>query len=324
MIVPQFWAEAKSRKVIDGRQVTIKRFGWSDENQSQAQAHAQSRVNEAMALAESGEKIRKIDHKVPYNGAEGLPIREEIISRYRDSVITRNSYGALCINTPDVMFADIDFVSEPSLKHYCAAFLILFGLSFIGAVLIKSWPVLIVLFFISIIFTTSFALWIFRFISKIRGDEDKISMEKIQKFSNQNPKWHLRIYKTPKGLRVLVMHKTFSTNEDEAIDFLKKLNSDSIYVQMCKNQNCFRARVSPKPWRIGISRLGPRPGVWPIKEERMSDRKKWVEKYEKVANRYASCRFREKIGSDAIDAKAEFIRSVHDKYCRADSDLKIA
>ena len=80
MLVPQYWAEAKEKKIIDGRQVTIKRFGWSDENNQSAQKHAQECVSEAFYLRQSVEKIRRTEPKVPYNGAEGVPIREEIVS----------------------------------------------------------------------------------------------------------------------------------------------------------------------------------------------------------------------------------------------------
>lgn len=44
-----------------------------------------------------------------YNGAQGVPIREEVLERHGDTVITRNGYGAKCLNTPDVLFADVDF-----------------------------------------------------------------------------------------------------------------------------------------------------------------------------------------------------------------------
>jgi len=36
-----------------------------------------------------------------------VPIREEIVSRHGDTIITRNSYGARCLNTPNALFADI-------------------------------------------------------------------------------------------------------------------------------------------------------------------------------------------------------------------------
>jgi hypothetical protein len=40
---------------------------------------------------------------MPYNGAAGVPIREEIVGRHGETVITRNSYGARCLNMPNVL-----------------------------------------------------------------------------------------------------------------------------------------------------------------------------------------------------------------------------
>jgi len=108
MIVPEYWAEAEERVRVDGRQRTLKRFGWSDVSEQDARENARERVREAAARARAGESVRTADQKVAYNGADGLPIREQIIERHGDSVITRNSYGALCLNTPNVLFADID------------------------------------------------------------------------------------------------------------------------------------------------------------------------------------------------------------------------
>ncbi|MFT4843826.1 MAG: hypothetical protein ACI8UD_002340 [Planctomycetota bacterium] len=47
------------------------------------------------------------ERKLPYGGL-GLPIREEIVARNGADIITRNGYGARCLNEPDVLFADID------------------------------------------------------------------------------------------------------------------------------------------------------------------------------------------------------------------------
>ena len=41
--------------------------------------------------------------RMPYNGAAGVPIREEIVGRHGETVITRNSYGARCLNMPNVL-----------------------------------------------------------------------------------------------------------------------------------------------------------------------------------------------------------------------------
>src|SRR6185295_15118966 len=43
MIVPKFWAEARLPHREPGRQVTVRRFGWSDTSEAEAQAHAETR-----------------------------------------------------------------------------------------------------------------------------------------------------------------------------------------------------------------------------------------------------------------------------------------
>ena len=50
--------------------------------------------------------------RVAYNGSNGVPIREEVFAKHDDIIITRNLYGSLCLNTPNVLFADIDFLYD--------------------------------------------------------------------------------------------------------------------------------------------------------------------------------------------------------------------
>lgn len=324
MIVPQYWAEAKLRKKINGRQLTLKRVGWSDESQEDAQKNAEERVADAFADAEQGKQVRRIDHKVPYNGAEGLPIREEIISHHGDAVITRNSYGALCLNTPDVLFADVDFFDEPDTKTSLITFLILLVIVAAFAYFQSSWLMLLGGTVVAMVFTSTVSTLVRKYVVSARGGHDQIALSAIKSFSAQNPSWHLRLYRTPHGYRVLVMHSTFDPLDGEVEGFFKTINADPMYQRMCKNQRCFRARLSPKPWRIGVDHLRPQPGVWPIKAERMADRAKWVAHYNQKAANYASCKFVEQLGSNLVDAKAKAVRQVHDEYCKATQDLVLA
>ena len=78
----------------------VRRFGWSDNSQDAAQVNADERAQEALQRLLSGEKLPRREPKVPYNGGEGVPIREEIVSRHGETIITRNSYEARCLNTP--------------------------------------------------------------------------------------------------------------------------------------------------------------------------------------------------------------------------------
>ncbi|ENU22289.1 hypothetical protein F993_03182 [Acinetobacter proteolyticus] len=322
MIVPQHWAEAKTKTKIAGRQYTIKRFGWSDQNIEAAQSHAEQRVAEAIERIKAGENIRRIDHKVPYNGAEGVPIREQIIAQHDDVIITRNSYGALCLNTPDVLFADIDFEYTPRFRLYLLAFLLLMLLASIGAVYLGSWMILGVGVIVSLILTGLVGKGLFYLQSKLFGTPEQRAFASIQDFSQQYPTWHLRVYLTPKGYRVLAMHQTFEPKSDEAQLLFNAIHADSNYVRMCKNQNCFRARISPKPWRIGVNRLAL--GVWPVSEARLAIRENWVRDYQKQAENYASCKFVAQLGSQVTHIKAKRVQSLHDQYCQSDTRLDIA
>lgn len=282
MIVPEYWSEAKTRITHNGKQRTIMRFGWSDTSEVKAHENATQRVKDAIDRLQAGEAVRARDHKVAYNGAEGLPIREQIVARHGESVITRNSYGALCLNTPDILFADID-VEAPGLLR---------------------------------------SMWLL--ISGAERDPFVAARERVENFAADNPGWLLRLYRTPKGFRVLVMHDTFDPSNELAFEFMQKLGSDPLYMRMCRNQKCFRARISPKPWRIGVEHIKPRPGIWPVKKEKMNVRRDWIRRYEQQASRFSSCRYEATVGKGRSNRKCEAVRSVHDRYCKADRDLDIA
>lgn len=322
MIIPKYWAEAKIKTQLEKRQITIKRFGWSDLNIEEAQTHAETRVAEALEKLKSHQDVRKSDHKIPYNGSEGLPIREEIIDQQNDVIITRNSYGALCLNTPDVLFADIDFNDALSRQLYFSGLFALILLCAVSALLFKSWIVLGIGILFSIMISRQTAEKLLEIQHRFIANPEQQSLALIRSFSQSHPTWHLRVYRTPKGFRVLVMHQIFDPRGEEAQLLFNALQADPNYVRMCKNQNCFRARISPKPWRIGLEAL--RSGVWPVKEQSMHARKVWVDEYQMRAEEYASCKFVEQLGSQLTHPKAKHVQSIHDPYCNANLNLEIA
>ena len=324
MIVPEFWSEAKERVILDGRSLTFTRFGWSDVSEEEALRNATDRVAEAAARARTGESVRLKDHKVSYNGSEGLPIREEIVEKHGDAVITRNGYGALCLNTPDVLFADVDVSTEPRYNllgwvlYVAVLYFAIEQKGFFG----PWWPVILA-GVVSPLFVWPIARAIVKVVGKFRADPFRKALLRIEDYSLRNPSWLIRVYRTPNGFRLLVMHDTFSPEQEPAFQFMQAIHGDSLYEMMCRNQKCFRARISPKPWRLGVDRLRQR-GVWPISPERISDRRAWVEDYSAKSLGYASCRFEKTIGNGVPHKKCEMIRKVHDEYSRADSDLPIA
>jgi len=289
MIVPSFWAEARAQYRRKGKQITIRRFGWSDTSEEDAQHNAQARVDEALARAVSGEALPRPERKVPYNGGNGLPIREEVISRFDETVITRNSYGARCLNTPQVLFADIDFPDAASspLVRSTALVLLAFGagLLYLLAVGGKKPAILWIAGAVGGLLSLSLASTIANLIHRIvvwrKGGSETIARAKVRHFMSKRPDWLAHLYRTPAGLRLLATHRLFDPLEPEVAECFQELGADPVYVAMCLNQHCFRARVSAKPWRIGIEgRITPRPGVWPVSAERLPQRRAWLERYD--------------------------------------------
>ncbi len=328
MIIPKYWAEARLQHRDRQRQVTVRRFGWSDIGEVEAQAHADARVREAFDRAMAGETLLRRERRVAYNGADGVPIREEIVDRAGDTVITRNGYGALCLNTPNVLFADIDFERKLSLHVTIGS--LAFGIGGLFCVLTFGFErgllpsALIGLAFGSVLGLVLAGLadraWV-----AIRGGVERIAGRRIASVIAQHPDWQVRIYRTPAGLRLLALHRLFDPREPEVKMCFDALGVDPMYARMCFNQNCFRARISPKPWRMGLQRIRPPySAVWRPEHADLPARREWIEAYEDQAKAYAACRYVETLGSGPADPAAECVRELHDTLCRADQDLKIA
>lgn len=324
MIIPKYWAEGRSQNRNSGKQVTVRRFGWSDTSQADAQAHADQRAAEALQRLLSGEKLVRREPKTPYHGADGIPIREEILDRRGETIITRNSYGASCLNTPNVFFADIDFVPLPlpDIVRYLKYLSMIIGL-IVALTHSKTQGIGIIIG--ALIIGGPVAESIRLVIRKSRGGNEKIALKTIGDFVTNHPEWSFRVYRTPAGLRLLATHQAFSPNDPIVAKCFKALGTDPIYSRMCLNQQCFRARVSPKPWRIGISNhLKPRPGVWPVKEEHISGRNAWLADYHSVAGAFSSCQFIETLGSGVTHPDVFPVMEWHDELSKANSMLPIA
>jgi hypothetical protein len=324
MIIPSYWAEAKLKTKQNARDITVHRFGWSELDQDDAQRNAEVRVQAALSAIENGEKLAWREYKVPYNGADGVPIREEVIKRYDDCVLTRNSYGAVCLNVEDVVFADLDFEDEggTALKLFCGIFI--FISIFLGAnFFLNAVASLIVALFSTLALWLPLAHLLFFIGQKFSGNPEQRARRRVDDFIKKNPEWLLRLYRTPAGFRVLVMHRKFHAHDSEVKALFQALNTDPVYMRMCERQVCFRARVSPKPWRIGMSKhIGP--GVWPVKTDYLARRAAWVSEYDSIAQRYAACRFVTELGNGRSDSAIDAVRRLHDEWCRAESSNLIA
>lgn len=151
-------------------------------------------------------------------------------------------------------------------------------------------------------------------------------LRRVRDFASRHPDWSLRAYRTPNGLRLLATHRPFDAASPEVEAFFEAVAADPVYRRMCARQRCFRARLTAKPWRIDIAdRLRPRPGVWPVRPERLPQRRAWTERYDAVAAGYAACRFIGTVGRDVVCDELRDVVALHDRESRAlEASLPIA
>ena len=157
------------------------------------------------------------------------------------------------------------------------------------------------------------------------GWPERRAWARVRAFVARHPTWNLRVYRTPAGLRLLATHSTFSARDAEVEACFVALGADPMYARMCRNQRCFRARLTAKPWRIGVGEhLRPRPGVWPVREERRAGREAWIRRYEAAASAFSACRFVESLGSGVIDPRVLPVLTLHDDGAGAHAGRPLA
>lgn len=331
MLVPRYWAEHRIQ-LREGRgpQTTIRRWGWSAESQAAADHHARERAEAVAAEVRAGRKLsfaERRERKVAYNGADGVPIREEILSEFPelDAVVTRNQYGAHCLNVSDVLFADIDLDprSTLALEDGCVGCLMIALVAAgIGMSALQLWWMIIPIATVA----TGLILW--RIFAHIRLRQRLASTRwvdhRVKRWCSDHPTWTVHLYRTPAGYRLLVTHALFSPASDEVATFFRYFETDPRFVRMCRSQSCFRARLTGKPWRMGVTgKMGW--GTWPpTSAEAHTRREQWIAGYESAAANFAACRYLSHVGSTSEHPRAVAIRRLHDEACRAQSELPLA
>lgn len=277
----RYWAKANSTRLRPNN-FPVRAWGYSNESQADAEHLALQRAD--MKISELQQ--RPTDPEAYGYGLEALPeqlIEELSLNDQVIAIITRNNYGSLVLNAGNVLFADID-LPEPTLGFW-GSMKTMFGNAPkepVNAPAINS------------------AL-----------------LENIQNLCADTPDFGLRLYKTKAGYRAAITHTLFDPDSKEANQLLERLGSDKLYVKLCERQSCFRARLSPKPWRIQMSSPPTRfPFQTPNHQQWFEE---WVVKYEKASKDYSVCTPVGEFGNPRIADNVELVLQVHDLYCCGDS-----
>lgn len=284
MKIARFWKRSSINTTFpDGRPIEVMAWGWSADDPAEAQQRAEESSQRSAKRIVSGE---------PFPDSYGYgdrPAREEIIREIKNeddetiAMLTRNRYGAVVLNTADLMFIDID-VAPAHPTTIIDAIKSLFG----------------------------------------NRPEDPIvaAHKRIAAVANDRPQYTIRLYRTFAGFRCAVINKRIKPGTAESDALLSAFGSDPLYVRLCKNQESFRARLTPKFWRCGF-RVPP--AQFPFNNETEKEGyRSWERSYEQASSGFSTCLFVVQFGTDRTVADFRQLIDLHDRDTRSESSMPLA
>ena len=275
----KYWTRAKG--TAHGRQgnFDVTCYGYSNESLDDALAVAEKRAQSAANRLANNEVVQD-DY---YGGSN--PMQEEVVEEFTESgettaIISRNRYGCLVLNTPDVFFADVDKKSESKSEQQN--------------------PIATLLNIFGVIQTEA------------PKSTEEMLIENINSLCQSDPSLGLRLYRTTNGYRIIVTSEIIPAQEPRSQQMLKSLQSDRLYMKLCRTQACYRARLTPKPWRCGSSRP---PYRFPFdSSDQEQAYRNWQRDYDGAIDKFATCALIGHFGSEQIHPTASQIVRLHDHY----------
>ena len=333
MLIPRYWSRAESQATTpDGRPVRFHVWRGSRTSAAEAQALA----NEAVVrIADRIQRGQGFPERYSYGDR---PLREEVVREMPaggaatdapDAALTRNSYGAVVLNAARAFFIDVDVPSaEPGTSS---------STSSSSSAAPGQNPVNAILDVVDSLPLPGGLKSIFGSFRQAvaptapaapptppppPADPQSSALGRLRQWVASHPEWRVRVYRTHSGLRYLVTHAPFAPTDPDAQAAMAALGADPQYVTLCAVQKSFRARLTPKPWRIGMDNPPVTfPYESPMEEGAM---RQWEAAYDRASQGRATAQFVEELGGGSEHPDITPLRALHDEQTRATSGLPLA
>ncbi len=252
----------------NGESASVTGWGASNESHTEARRHATERAELLANILQHKHTLTEYEYADDY-------IREEQLVEIKNrddevvAILSRNSYGAVILNTDRVVFGDIDIHKPGAMARL---------LRYIGIPL----------------------------------KDKQYYLKKIESYHNTHPSLVFLVYETCAGLRFIISNREMAPDAPEVKTIFKALKVDPLYRRLCHTQSSFRARLSPKPWRIGMDR--PQSRFPRLEPEQQHDFDLWLHTYQITASNYASAHFMAAFGEAGIPNNIQLVLDIHNKY----------
>jgi len=281
MKLARYW----SRDTGEAGGMRVVARGWSDESVDAARARAR---DIARRVAERLMVNPGIRNQYQYGDR---PLPEPVLREFSGAAVTRNAYGALVLNTDDLMFVDIDVE-----LHDAAA----------GPENLVS---------------KVFSLFAKPAPAATAAPPAHPVLDSVQRVAERHG-LSARVYKTAAGCRAIITDRKFQAGSAEAEALLREFGADPMYVRLCRLQASFRARLTPKPWRCNFRQPAE---AFPFETpQAQANFQRWEEEYNRRAGNFATCQFLTAVGQGRTEAAFADLIGYHDQETKAGSAQPLA
>ncbi len=288
MKIARYWEKASEPSSLpSGKSAAATAWGWSAVSRDEAARNARAaslRVAELLQTREFKNRRRDCGYY------PDRPPREEILREIANSqdeiigLLTRNIYGAVVLSTPGLVFIDVDVPFERPIAALLRGLQKIFG-------------------------------------RKIDAPLERTE-HKILETAKRHSMYTFRLYRTFGGFRCLVVNQTLAPESAESQRLMEEFSADELYQKLCRTQQCYRARLSPKFWRCD-TRRPPNRFPWESVEEEKRYRD-WQHEYERCSSGYAVCHFLQQIGTQDLAPEMQSLIALHDEATKSSSDFPLA
>lgn len=283
----------------DGRAWHHTLIGVSNESEADARRDGEERL----AKLPPPQRLRELARENPdhYSQYGQRPVVEEVLKELRDDrqelagILTRNHYGSVVLNSAAVAFFDVDVAGHGP----------------------KSAPA-----------KRGFWNWLRGTLAgsgretNAQAPELSALLAKLQTYSDLI----FRVYRTAAGFRIMLLNRLLEPNDTLTQMLFDDLGCDPLYRKLCGSQECYRARLTPKPWRCGLAAPNskyPRGSSWSQQSFDV-----WLHRYEAAIREYSVCQWVGDVGGgyDVHDlpSAAQLLLSIHDAFTLRDGTLTLA
>ncbi len=222
-----------------------------------------------------------------YYPADGDVIREVVLERSREVgpvvwVISRNSYGAHVLNVDGMAIVDVDAPERSSADVWPEFGLRAMLRGLFGAPKQPTAP----------------------------PDPADAMQPRLVELLDAQPLGG-RLYRTAGGFRVVITSEPMRWDDPRFDALLDRTGADPQYVRLCRQQQCCRARLTPKSWRVGVPAPVRVPRPWTAPDHwHPAD---WSARYDAASVGYVVAREVHRFGSSLVHRDLRGALDVHER-----------